>query len=137
MSLIRINKNPSVRELAIFSAAWFVFLGLFGLACWNHGRHPAAQALWILACVVPLSGAAGPGVPRYAYLCLSYVTYPVGMVVSHVALAVVYFLVLTPIGLAMRLLRRDPLARRFDAAEKSYWKPADATRRVASYFKQG
>ena len=37
-----------------------------------------------------------------------------------VPLALVYYLVLTPIGLVSRLVR-DPLRRRFDARAASYW----------------
>jgi ABC-type uncharacterized transport system permease subunit len=137
MSLIRISKNPSVRQLKVFAAAWLAFLALSGLAFWLRGRHTAAEALWILAFAVPLAGALSPAVVRYAYVGLSYATYPIGFVVSHVVLAIVYFLVLTPIGLAMRLFGHDPLARRFDPGKRSYWSPADRTNPVESYFKQG
>jgi len=136
MSLIRISRNPSGRQLKVFTAAWLVVLGAAGLASWLRGRHGAADVLWALAVALPLCGAAGPAAVRYAYVGLSYATYPIGYVVSHVVLAVVYYLVLTPIGLAMRLFRHDALARGFDSGKKSYWQPANTTRRVESYFDQ-
>ena len=136
MSLIRISKNPSGRQLRVFAVAWLVVLGLAGTACWLRGRHPAAEALWTLACAVPLAGLWSPRFVRYGYVGLSYATYPIGFVISHVALAIVYYLVLTPIGLAMRLLGHDPLTRKFDPREKSYWRPAERSKPVESYFKQ-
>ncbi len=136
MSLIRINRNPSGRQLAVFAVAWLVFLGLAGLASRLHGRPLAAGVLWAAAAAVPLAGAAWPVVLRYAYLGLSYATYPVGFVVSHAALLVVYYLVLTPLGLAMRLFRHDPLSRGFDPAAKSYWTPRQPAGKPESYLNQ-
>jgi hypothetical protein len=71
------------------------------------------------------------------YLGLSYATYPIGFAVSHVILVLVYCVVLTPIGLTMRLFGYDPLARRFDAGAKTYWTPRNKAKTVESYFKQG
>ena len=71
-----------------------------------------------------------------AYVGLSYATYPVGFVVSHAVLALVYFLALAPIGLTMRLLGHDPLSRKFEPGTKSYWKPRDGKRTAESYFNQ-
>lgn len=48
-----------------------------------------------------------------------------GEVLSRVVLALTYFLVVTPIGLVMRLTRNDPLARSFDPDAESYWIPVE------------
>lgn len=42
-------------------------------------------------------------------------------VVSPIALGVLFFLVVTPTGLLMRLLGNDPLRLRLDRSAKSYW----------------
>jgi hypothetical protein len=136
MSLIRIEKNPSARQLAVFAAACLVFFGLWGSACWFRGRHTAGGILWAVAAGVPLAGAASRKWLRYAYVGMSYATYPAGWIVSHAVLALVYFLALTPIGLTMRLFGHDPLSRKFDPGARSYWKPREKTKPVESYFKQ-
>jgi ABC-type uncharacterized transport system permease subunit len=137
MSLVRIEKNPSGRQLLVFGAAWLAFFGIAGHLSWRHGRHMPAEILWAVAAAVPLAGALSRRVLRLAYVGLSYATYPVGFVASYVVLALVYFLVLTPIGLAMRLFGRDPLSRKFDPGVKSYWNPRDKRRTMESYFNQG
>jgi hypothetical protein len=137
MSLVRIEKNPTGRQLLVFGAAWLVFLGSWGLVAWIRGRNAAAEVLLALAAAVPLAGAVSRRILRIAYVALSYATYPVGFVVSYVVLALVYFIVLTPIGLVMRLLGHDPLLRTFDPAAKSYWIPRDKAKTVESYFNQG
>lgn len=136
MPLIRINRNPTGRQLVVFGLAWLVFCGILGLRLRLHGHRAAADATWILAAGVPLAGAVIPGLLRRVYLGLSYATYPLGLVVSFVFLAVVYYLVLTPIGLAIRLFRHDPLARRFDPKAGSYWNSRDTKKSVESYFRQ-
>jgi drug/metabolite transporter (DMT)-like permease len=136
MSLIRIERNPSTRQLLVFGAAWLVFFGLWGITAWTRGRHTVGEALWVAAAVVPLAGAANRRFLRHAYISMSYLTYPVGYVVSHVILALVYFLALTPIGLTMRLFGRDPLSRSFEPGSQSYWKPRDKAKKAETYFNQ-
>jgi hypothetical protein len=136
MSLIRINRNPSGRQLATFALAWLVFLGLFGWESWHRGRHTAAEIAWILAAAVPLAGLPSPGFLRLVYLAMSYATYPVGVVLSRVLLALVYYLALTPIGLTMRLFRYDPLTRRIDPKAQSHWVRRAGSKPAESYFDQ-
>jgi hypothetical protein len=136
MSLIRINVNPSGRQLLVFAAAWLAFLGIIGAENWHHGRHATAAALWTLAGLVPLAGLFSRAALRFVFVGLSYATRPIGIVVSFVVLALVYYLVLTPVGLIMRLLGNDPLSRKFEPDSESYWTPRDRTKPVESYFDQ-
>lgn len=65
-----------------------------------------------------------------------YAALPIGWSISHALLALIYYAVLTPIGLVMRLLGNDPMQRRLDRAATTYWSehrpPADPKR----YFRQ-
>ena len=136
MPLIRINRKPSGRQLAVFGIAWLVVLGLAGWASWAKGRHGAADGLWAAAAGVPLAGLLLPAFLRWVYLALSYATYPVGYVVSYVVLAAAYFLALAPIGLTMRLFGHDPLFRKPDPKATSYWKARGPAKPAAEYFNQ-
>jgi hypothetical protein len=42
---------------------------------------------------------------------------------TSVAMATLFFAVLTPVGLVMRLAGRDPLCLRFQSQQPSYWVP--------------
>jgi Saxitoxin biosynthesis operon protein SxtJ len=46
-----------------------------------------------------------------------------GAVVSPIALGLLFYGVLTPIGVLMRLFRSDPLRLRRDPSARSYWLP--------------
>ena len=73
---------------------------------------------------------------RIVFLLASYATFPIGFVVSYVILAVVYYLVLTPIGLVLRLTGYDPMQRRFDRNAKTYWTPREQEESTEQYFRQ-
>lgn len=137
MSVIQINHDPSRRQLNQFGGLWLVFLGAFGaLAYFKSGNHPLGIGLWVAAVVVPVLGWLVPAFMRLVFLGMSYAAFPIGFVVSHVILAAVYYLVLTPVGLVMRLLGHDPMGRRFDREAATYWierEPVDDARR---YFRQ-
>jgi hypothetical protein len=137
MSLIRIEKNPSGRQLLVFAGAWLLFFGLWGGSARMRGHPALGETLLVAATVVPLAGAASRRFLRHVYVGMSYVTYPVGLVLSYVVLALVYFLALAPIGLTMRLFGHDPLSRKFVPGATSYWKPRNKNRTPESYFNQG
>ena len=44
-----------------------------------------------------------------------------GAVVSPIVMGVVFFIVVTPIGLFMRMINKDLLRKKFNKKVKSYW----------------
>lgn len=136
MSLLRLNTTPSCRDLRVFSALWLLFLGVAGVMAWRRGATEIAEALWAVAAAGGATGLIFPGAMRYVYLASVYAAFPIGWAMSHLILGAVYYLVLTPMGLIMRLLRHDPLARRFDPHAKTYWRKREAAREPESYFRQ-
>jgi hypothetical protein len=122
MSIVQINREPSRRQLNQFGFIWLGFLALFGVLAYFKFESPqVAMWLWIAAVVVPVVGWLVPSIMRLVFLGMSYLAWPIGFVVSHVVLAVVYYLVVTPIGLFMRLFGYDPMRDRFDREAASYW----------------
>lgn len=136
MSLIRINRHPSRRELAVFGLCWLVFFAIFALVALARRHQGSAALLAALAVLVPLAGGIWPSGMRVVYLAMAYLAFPIGLVVSFLILAAVYYLVLTPTGLVMRLVGYDPMSRRFDAEAKSYWCPRQSPRDPGRYFRQ-
>ncbi len=136
MPLIRIHRNPTGRQLMVFALAWLIICAILGLKLWVRGHALAAEIAWGLAADAPLVGLINRELLRRLYVGLSYATYPIGTAVSCVFLAVVYYLVLTPLGLVARLFGHDPLSVRFDATARSYWSSRHPTKSVEDYFRQ-
>jgi hypothetical protein len=132
-----IERHPSPRQLATFGLTWLVFFSIWGaVAWWKMGASWAAGACWSLAVVVPALGLVAPGLLRIVYLGMVYATLPIGLVVSYVILAATYYLVLTPIGLGLRLFGYDPMHRRFDRKAKTYWVPREQDADTDRVFRQ-
>jgi hypothetical protein len=136
MALLDVNWNPGRHELKQFALLWIGFFGLIGAYCLGgKDSLPAAAALWAVA-AAGLVGYLRPGFLWPVYILWMVLAFPIGWTMSHLLLLTVYYLVVTPIGLLMRLFGYDPLQRRFDRSAKSYWVPHDPGADAARYFKQ-
>jgi hypothetical protein len=128
--VVAINWKPGTRELRKFGASLVVGFGLIGLAFWAGwpaaARPSLAIGLWIGGGAAGLLGLTGTCAALPVYWAWMGVAFVMGNVVSRVALAAVYFLVFTPFGLILRLLGRDPLQLKRDAAAKTYWQDLPA-----------
>jgi hypothetical protein len=65
-----------------------------------------------------------------------YASFPIGFVVSHIVIGVIFYLVITPIGLMMRLFGRDTMYRSFDREAATYWVSHDPGLDRARYLRQ-
>ena len=137
MSLIRINRNPPPRQLRFFGLFWLLFLGFLTWSLHRKGVGDSiVSTVAVLAVAVPLVGWLYLPLLRWAWIALSYLTWPIGWVLSHVILAVVYYLVFTPVGLLLRLLGKDPMQRKLDPEARTYWIERPQGQDVQRYFRQ-
>lgn len=138
MALIKINWNPSQRDLRQFGAIWLPgFLVIVGAMLWYRGTSFSIVAtLWTIAAVACLVALTFPNAMRPVYIALTCATFPIGWVVSHLLLAFIFYLIITPIGLVMRLCGYDPMHRKFDRGASTYWKPHATETDTSRYFRQ-
>ena len=146
MALLTVNLKPTRPELRQFGVIAMVAFGLLGgwllwrgtLLGFDLGRaaRVVAYALWGVAALSGVFSAVAPGANRPLYVALIVLTYPIGWVLSHVMLAVLFYAMITPIGLVFRLLGRDSLNRRFDADATTYWVAHRSRGSVGRYFRQ-
>ncbi len=129
--------RPSAGELRWFGLTLLAVFGVVGaLLAWRLESLAAARALWLTgALLAAVYYAVRPlRVPLFR-AWMAAVT-PIGWAVSHALLALIYYLVLTPIGLVRRALGRDALDRRFDRSAPSYWTEHDPGGDVSRYLRQ-
>src|SRR5262245_41484527 len=134
MALIAFTWNPAPRQLRWFGCLWLPLclgLGAYGVSSW-----PLRVGLAALAALSMVVGLASPRLLRPVFVGLLLITWPIGFVVSHVILAALFFLVLTPTGWLMRALGRDALHPGFDRKATSYWHPRPARSPLQRYFRQ-
>ena len=136
MAMVHINKNPSRRELLVFTLAMPVFFGILGALRWRAGSTETAEVVWAAGLAVSAVALLVARARLWIYLGWMYATYPIAWTVSHVALLAIYFVIATPIALFLRAIGHDPMHRRFDRKATSYWFARRPTRDTARYFRQ-
>jgi hypothetical protein len=136
MALIEINLNPSKQELKWFGLIVLVFFALVGGIVWWTVMAPrAASAVVAFGAVLCVAYYAVAPLRLPMYLGWMHLVFPIGWVLSHLLFGVIYFLILTPIGLTMRLIGHDPLRRRRPSSTASCWMERPAAD-LDRYFRQ-
>jgi Saxitoxin biosynthesis operon protein SxtJ len=114
------SRTYDVRQLRHFG---YLVGGIFGMiGLWPLLWRQENPRLWALALagilVVPALAAPRALAPVYrVWMALGEV---LAWINTRIILGVVFYGVVTPIGLAMRLVGHDPMRRRFEQAGESY-----------------
>jgi hypothetical protein len=138
MALLKINTNPSDRELRQFAAIWLpAACGVLAAIAWfKFGWKLPAIGLLTAAAVLGVAGFIRPAVVRPVFVGWMYAAFPIGWTISHLILASVYYLVMTPLGFILRTFIKDPMERKFDRQAPTYWHDHAQRQNVGDYFRQ-
>jgi len=117
-------EGASKRELRRFGLqVGGAFLVFGGVSWWRDHLYPPL-VLWTLGALLFVPALVAPGVlvpaHRLWFGPVMKVAARVGEVVSRVMLALMYYVVFTPVGFALRRIR-DPLDRALDDGRASDW----------------
>ena len=136
--MLDVNWNPSRRELRQFAGILLpVFAAIVGsIVVYRSGSWTTAGVIWGAGVVLGAIGLAIPAFAKLVFVTWMAAAYPIGWTVSHLVLGATYYLVFTPIGLIMKVLGRDALARTGNRSEKTYWVAHEPRRDAESYFRQ-
>lgn len=134
---------PTLRRFGFIALAGFGLLALcayaevlvfgFGLGPSRLAVSGAFAAIGVTAGLLSLVYPAGN---RPIWVVLTLVSFPIGFVLSHVVMVVLFFAVFAPIGALLRALGKDPIERGASQDAKSYWQQARPARNKERYFRQ-
>lgn len=129
MALIKVDWNPNPKKLRQFGVGILIFAAVMGgLMLWRE--RPAGRIVLPTGFILGALTLAWPAAGRRIYTVWMSVALVIGTVVSTLAMAVTYYLIVTPLGLMLRIRGRDSLALRRKEGP-SYWtpieQPADTT----------
>jgi len=138
MSLIKLNTNPSHRELRQFAGIWLpAAMAVLAWIAWKKFDAPrVATGMMVAAGIFAVLGVIWPAVVRFIWIGWMVAVFPIGWVVSHTLLALIYYLCITPIGFGLKMMGIDPMERKLDRAAATYWIPREQTTDKSRYFKQ-
>ncbi|MCA1961256.1 MAG: SxtJ family membrane protein [Desulfomonile sp.] len=129
--------EPSSRDLTKLAALYLIVPGLIGsyLLFW---KGASSGRWWIFAGVALSLTRLAPPLFRLIYRLWISLAVILGYFVSRILLTMIFFLVILPTGLIMRLFGKDPMDRKLDPDAPTYWikreDPTDAG--VKRYEKQ-
>ncbi|MEL6617216.1 MAG: SxtJ family membrane protein [Bacteroidota bacterium] len=132
----------SVRSLRSFGlVVGGVFAGIALISAWRNGwtLTPLAMGFGGLGGTLMVLGALVPRILKPVYRAWMALAFALGYVMTRVILTLVFVFTVVPIGLIMRAIGKDPLAKAQDPEAESYWihrdDPAPSTRqRLERYF---
>ena len=111
----------------------FTILGL--LSAWRAKEiGTGAIVLWTIGLFLA-AAALVPRLGRVAYLGVYLPTSIIGYVVSNVILGLMFFLVITPLAIILRLMGKDLLQQRHEK-HKTAWIPVEGVKSEDSYYRQ-
>lgn len=112
------------KKLRSFGLIMFVPLALIGgYLLW---KGASTGPYWLGAAVLfALLGLALPKALKPVYVVWMTFAYILSQVMTYVLLTIFFFLVVTPGGIIMRLIRKDMLDRKFPGDGDSYWVDAE------------
>ena len=115
-----------VGSVFILLGAWWIYRGKFTSVA--YGVLPLGGALVLLGLVWPRSLTY----PNKAWMKLAE---GLSFVMTRLILAIVFFLIVTPIGVVKRLFGWDPLNRR-GGRSASYWRPYSDRQRDPRHYEK-
>lgn len=135
MPLVDLAEPPSPSMRRWFGASLAAMLlvvaaGLVAQGWITTGMFVAGVALLELLVYYAVPASREPSIRTWRRA-----TYPLGWIVGHALLMVVYFALVTPIGGVLRLLGYDPLCLRGDAADGG-WRDRGGPAPLERYFRQ-
>ncbi len=130
-----IPRDPDTKTLRQFAGLWILFFAAIGCYQLFRGTTIWPWVFLTLALVVGLPGLAFPKFLKPIFVTWMILAFPIGWVISHLLLLLVFCFVFTPLGLLLRALGHDPLRLKKNAVE-SYWTEKEQQQDPRRYLKQ-
>ncbi len=117
-------KPPTSRDLTILALLFLLFPVAIGkyLVFWKGSE---AGWYWVAAGIVLCLLRLIPPLFRGIYKGWFVFAVILGYFVSRILMTIIFFLLILPTGLIMRLLGKDPMERKWDPDAPSYWAPKE------------
>jgi Saxitoxin biosynthesis operon protein SxtJ len=131
-----IDFHPTERKLRTFAGLFFaVATTVATWQAWAHQRWLTASSLFTAGAVVAAIGLLRPMSVRSLYISMTVASFPIGWMMSHLLLAIIYFGLFTPLSVIFRLIGRDALRLRPSPDISTYFKDKPAPVKSQAYFR--
>ena len=138
-----IDTSPDKRRIRRFAITLLIGLSLSGLALSGIAYWIRGSLSWLP--FYTLSGSAllalflsflSENAGRTIHIVWHTISGAIEWCLSLISLALMYYVVITPVALVMKLFKRQSPLTPVDRDRPSYWVDSQAKRDLASYFRQ-
>lgn len=129
VELKELDTSPgSLRKFGLLVGGIFVVLAIF--LFWRGHSPVFTYVFGVIGAILLLAGAFCPRGLRPVYKVWMGMALAMGWLVSRVLLVLLFYIIMTTIGLIGRLFRKEFLDVRFKDGRDSYWLKRDTGKRV-------
>jgi hypothetical protein len=109
--------NRTLRQFGLLVGGIFLLMGL-----WPFVWRQEAIRMWAVVpgVIMGLAGLIVPGVLKHVYQGWMWLGHILGWVNTRIILGVLFYGIITPMGLVMKLSGRDPMRRGFEPDAQTY-----------------
>jgi hypothetical protein len=131
--------QPSVDDkmLRQFAGLWLAIFGAVAIVeLWVRHRSGRALLWALVAGAIGPAGIVRPPLIKPVFTVAMAAAMPIGLVMSRVLLAILFYVVFAPVAVVFRLLHRDALVRRRPSEARTFWTDKEQPSDLRSYFRQ-
>lgn len=115
------KKRDELKDLRQFGIALAGILTVFGAIHFFRRRMILAQWFCGTGAVVMCLELSAPRMLKYVYSVFLKTAHAIGWFNTRVILIIIYFLLVTPIAVMMKIFGKDPLNRKIERNILTYW----------------
>ncbi len=128
MHIIPIPNKKELRHFGLLTGAMLIIL--FGLLIpWLRG-HGLPRWPWTIAVILWFCSILAPLALRPVYQIWMRIGSILGWINTRIILGSIFFCMVTPMALMMKLFKRDPMTRKLDSSLNTYRLPAERKPRL-------
>lgn len=116
------NAVPDKKQIRTFGIGLTAVISIIAGLQIYWGRPEIGIGLFIACAIILILLIFTPTILIPLYKLVLRVSKWIGVVTTPVMLGLVFYLVFAPVGIVLRLIKRDILDKRFDVSCDSYWK---------------
>lgn len=118
---MEIASKPTKKKLRLFGIFAGLFLGvLLGLLLPWLKDYSLPQWPWIIGAILWILAFLAPATLKPVYDIWMRIGFVLGWINTQTILCIVFYGLVTPMGLLMRLVTKDPMERKFDVSMQTY-----------------
>ena len=110
----------TIQQLRAFGRVMGIAFIIIGLLLFGRGK-PECLLLWVIGVLFYATGIIRPEWLEAFYSVWMKLALVLSWVNTRILLGIIFYCVLAPISIAMRLFRFDPLDRAINKHKSSYW----------------